>query len=111
MHRKFCNNRTKANKDKYKAYRDKLKVLLRQAEKKYYSNKFGAVSGNIRETWKLLGTILNSKRGDEIVNCFNSNGRDICNKQEIVDSFNDYFVNIGNRLAAAIPNATKHFSD
>ena len=38
LYRKFCRSRTAANKDKYVAYRDKLKVLLRQAEKKYYSN-------------------------------------------------------------------------
>ena len=69
------------------------------------------MSGNIRETWKLLGSILNSKHRGEIASCFNNNGTDICDKQEIVENFNDYFVNIGNRLAAAIPDAKRHFSD
>ena len=32
LYRKFCKNRTKANNDKYKAYRDRLRCLLRKAE-------------------------------------------------------------------------------
>ena len=110
LYRKYCNNRTKANKDKYTAYREKLKTLLRIAEKNYYSNKFTSISGNIKETWKLLGKILNKDEGSKIVDCFTDNGVEITDKNEIVNKFNDYFVNIGCRLASAIPNSVNHFS-
>jgi len=110
LYRKYCNNRTKANKDKYTAYREKLKTFLRIAEKNYYSNKFTSISGNIKETWKLLGKILNKNEGSKIVDCFTDNGVEITDKNEIVNKFNDYFVNIGCRLASAIPNSVNHFS-
>ena len=110
LYRRFCKNRTKANKDKYTVYRDKLKCLLRKAEKDYYSNKFKSISGNIKGTWKLLNSILNTNQGSEIVNSFTENEVDITDKHEIVEKFNDYFVNIGCRLASAIPKTETHFS-
>jgi hypothetical protein len=110
LYRRFCKNRTKANKDKYTVYRDKLKCLLRKAEKDYYSNKFKSISGNIKGTWKLLNSILNTNQGSEIVNSFTENEVDITDKHEIVEKFNDYFVNIGCRLAFAIPKSETHFS-
>ena len=58
----------------------------------------------------MLGSILNTNQGCEIANCFTDNGVEITDKYEIVNKFNDYFVNIGSRLASAIPNSKTHFS-
>ena len=40
LYRKYCKNRTKYNKDRYTKYRNKLKNLLLNAEKDFYSEKF-----------------------------------------------------------------------
>ena len=39
------------------------------------------------------------------------NGVDIVDKNEIVEKFNDYFLNIGSQLAATIPHTSKHYSN
>jgi hypothetical protein len=110
LYRKYCKNRSKYNKDRYIAYRNRLKGLLLKAEKSFYSDKFKSISGNIKETWKLLGTILNSNQHNDFANSFIVDGIDILDKNEIVEKFNDYFLNIGSRLAATIPNSSTNFS-
>src|ERR1700690_1995477 len=100
LYRKFCKNRSKINKDKYISYRNKLKCLLHKAEKMYYGDKLKLVSGNIRETWKLLGSILNKSACNVSLQSFKIDGVDTENKQEIVEKFNDYFVSIGSKLAS-----------
>ena len=104
LYRKFCNKRTQDNKKKYVRYRNKLKTLLRIAEKNYFSDKFKLMAGNIRETWKLLGSLLNKNQKNEISNLFVADGVEIVDRREIVDKFNNYFVSIGSRLASAIPD-------
>lgn len=111
LYRVFCRNRCDANKAKYLSYRSKLKKVLRKAEQKYYSDKFKQFSGNIRETWRLIGSVLNTNPQGDTVNFLNINGATITNKQEIVENFNEYFVSIGSRLASKIPNSSTIYSN
>ena len=55
----YCRNRTKVNKDRFTTYRNKLKSLIHKAEVDYYRDRFKQISGNVRETWKLLGSVIN----------------------------------------------------
>ena len=111
LYRQFCNKKTPASKQRYIDYRKHLKRLLDKAEQDYYRDKFKIISGNIKETWKLLGSIFGKNVYNDTINCFNVNGVDINNKQEIVDKFNDYFVSIGSRLAALIPDSPLKYYD
>ena len=97
------------NKKKYTVYRNKLKSLLRKAEKKYYINKFNVCARDIRKTWDLIGAALNQKKPENTINCFTVDGVQIDNKVEIVEKFNNYFTNIGSNLASSIPPSSKHF--
>jgi hypothetical protein len=110
LYRKFCKSQCEIMHKKYIAYRNKLKSLLRIAENKFYCEKFNSISGNIRATWKLLGSVLNNNPYLNVGQCFNIDGNDIVDKKVIVERFNDYFVNIGNRLASAIPSTNINFS-
>ena len=110
LYRQFCKSQCETLHKKYVVYRNKLKSLLRIAESKFYCDKFNSISGNIRATWKLLGSVLNNNQYDDVTQCFNIDGNDTVDKSVIVERFNDYFVNIGNRLASAIPSTNIHFS-
>lgn len=99
------------NKKRYIEYRNKLKSLLNKAETNFYSKKFQLMSGNMRETWKLIGSILNTNNRSNLPDSFIIDGIKNANHNDIVDKFNDYFVNIGSRLASSIPNASKSFSE
>jgi hypothetical protein len=59
LYRVYCRNRTKVNKDRFTTFRNKLKSLIHKAEVDYYRAKFKRISGNVRETWKLLGRVIN----------------------------------------------------
>lgn len=110
LYKKYIKNPNVENKTKYIRYRNKLKSILHKAEKDFYRAKFKQFQGNLTQTWKLLGTILNKNKQSNIVTEFVKNGCTITDPQEIVEYFNDFFVNIGEKLAKSIPAASSKFS-
>ena len=59
LYRKYCKNRTKENKKRYITYRNNLKKILRLSEIRFYKDKFNLTMGNMKETWRLVGLVLN----------------------------------------------------
>lgn len=111
LYKAYRKNPTTENKNKYVRYRNNLKSLLRKAENEYYKFKFKKLEGNLFQTWKLLGLILNKKQNlSQIFNTFIDNGIEINDPQDIVKSFNRFFVNIGENLAKTIQNTSVDFS-
>jgi Reverse transcriptase (RNA-dependent DNA polymerase) len=107
----YCKNKTEKNRKKYITYRNKLKILVRKAEQKFYSDKFTSAIGNIRETWKVINRAMKNKPKTDVPDHFIVNGVKVENKREIVNGFNDYFINIGAQLASSIPVSDTLFSD
>ena len=101
----------KVDKDKYLAYNKKLRKLLNVTEKTHYYNKFKSLAGDLRNTWKLLSNLTGKVQREDIVNSFIVDGVTITNNSEIVEKLNEYFVDVGSRLAASIQPAVTHFSD
>ena len=61
----------------------------------------------MRQTWKLLNEVINKKNNLFSSEKFvNDDGSMVTNPDDIVECFNDFFVNIGDRLANEIPAAT-----
>ena len=58
---------TKAN---FVQFRNKLKSLLRAAEKNYYAEKFTEYKQNLKYTWKLIRSVLNQPVKKETTDCF-----------------------------------------
>jgi hypothetical protein len=111
LYKKYINCPTKLNKKIYTDYRNKLKSLLRKAETSYYKNQLDFFAGDLRQTWKLLNKVLN-KNGN---NCFTDtfmkeDGSIITDHREIVEHFNDFFINIGDKLSSCIPQPTTKFN-
>ena len=52
LYKNFIKNPTAITKAKYVTYRNKLKAILFLAKQQYYQEKFLAVSGDMRKTWK-----------------------------------------------------------
>src|SRR5271165_2481997 len=111
LYKKYCLNRTEENKKVYITYRNKLKLLLRKAERSHYADIFKLNIGNIKETWKIIGQALKNKTKENIPDFFMIGGKKIEGKQEIVNHFNQYFANIGAQLASTIPQTNKLFND
>ena len=64
-----------------------------------------------KNTWKLINGILNKHGKKNTISKIKIDNRTIDESQEIVDSFNNYFVEIGPKLASNIPKCDKNFFD
>ena len=89
----FLKSRSKQSEDKYKTYTIILTTKLLELNK-----------GNLKETWKLLNSIINKKKKTmQVGHEFENKGESITGDEHIANGFNDYFVNVGPSLADNIP--------
>ena len=111
LYRLFKLKPTVENEVNYKTYRNKLKSLLKIAEKNYYTSRIALCCGNIKDTWKVLQEAMNKSSGNKFINWeFNIEGEQVRNPKTIVDNFNNFFVSIGNNLASKINRSENDFS-
>ena len=98
LYKKYLLDNNKDSEIRYKAYKNKLTDILRNAETKYYSEK-----GDIKGTWKILKEIIN-KINNKITSpqSFKYNETVITDPKSIADHFNEYFINIGPSLSSKI---------
>ena len=111
LYRTYRKGGTIAQRDKYITYRNRLKKLLHIAEKNFYFDKLRLFRGNVRQTWKVIGSVLNQKKMSEMSESFKIDGINVTCASTIVEKFNEYFANIGCNLAAKIPNSLTSFKD
>ena len=78
-------------------------MQIRLSKKDYYEHKFNAAKSDIKQTWRIMNNIINTK------NCKVENTvKKIMHNDVHVDSgdiatmFNDYFVDIGRNIAESI---------
>ena len=88
----------------YKAYKNKLKALIRKSEIDYYQNMFSDRKNNIKDMWEHLGFFLNPNKNNsqnkKSVSKLNINGKTITEDKNIANTFNEYFANVGSKLAS-----------
>jgi len=96
---------------KYKTYRNTLKSTIQIAERDYYQKEFTLKSHDIKSTWKIINSILNSntKTQNEIT-LFIDNEL-VSNPDEIVRHFNKFFSEIGAKLAKNVSLTNKSIYD
>ena len=88
----------------YKQYRNNLNKLLRRTERSYYNQLLLQNKNNLKESWKLMKRILNkSENTSPFPNKIIINDKEVTDKKHIVDSFNNYFVNVGPSLSKKLP--------
>ena len=82
----------------YRKYKAKLKSILKSAEKKHFQEIFMKYKGNLHRTWSVIKQLNNRNKEMKVNNKFIHNGKTITNENQIVNLFNDFFVNIGPTL-------------
>ena len=111
LYRKALTNPTVENKKRYTDYKNKLKTILKKAEKSYYEVKFNSCNGDLKSTWKILSNLTKTKNANAGIpqKCRNSDisfldqGVSITQPKNISDKFNQFFVSVGRNLANKIP--------
>ena len=105
LYKTFLKNPSGKNETKYKKYKNKLNHIIKISKKIYYEEKFIKYKSNAKMVWKTLNELLNKKRKNRELprEFFESNSSNtIQDPLEIANKFNEYFVNVGPKLAEKI---------
>ena len=99
----FEKNSTTENEIVYKTHRNKLTSLMRIAERNYFEEQLELNKQDIRKSWKTIKDIIgkNNNVTNSTMNYF-INGLETNDPQIVSDAFNDYFIEIGPKLASEI---------
>ena len=62
LHQKFIFDNSEENKAVYKLFKNKLGSVIGKAETDYYKNVFNSKTQSMKEIWKELGNLLNTKK-------------------------------------------------
>ena len=101
---------TDDNLGKFKTYRNKLNALIRKCKREYYYKKFENTKNNIRQTWKTINGIIGRHKTASQQNTFKTDGGNVVTEPDnIANCFNNFFVDIGPKLASNIQHSGKDY--
>ena len=103
LYKTYICNPTSKNENTYITYRNKLKSLLRRAEKDHYAATLFSCQYNLNKTWKIIKNLINKPKTDCI------HDKVVSGDVNVANAFNEYFVNIGSELAHKIPSCNVDF--
>ena len=92
-----------------KAARNNVNNEIRQSKADYYHKEITNNSGNGREIWKTINTLLSRKTKDISINELKVNNESHTEPEQIVHQFNIHFTEIGNNLQLLFPQNTCAF--
>ena len=85
-------------------------MLISKAERKYFFLKFEQSKNNMKQTWNTINNILGRGKKQSAYNKFkDENGNVFINPEDISNQFNDFFVNVGPKLASNIQSTGKSY--
>ncbi|XP_065684380.1 uncharacterized protein LOC136096739 [Hydra vulgaris] len=101
---KYLKNRSEANLNVYKQYKNLFEKIKKNSKKNFYSNKIKNSNGNIKKTWDIIKEIIGTKHCKS--NCLPVqiviDNNEYNDYNVISEKFNSFFVNIGPNLASKI---------
>ena len=107
--KKYLKNKSNDIYLKYKKYRNKLKHLINISKKRYYNDYFSTNMKDTKSIWKGIKQIVTPKSSTaHAPSVIKIDGKDISDKQQLSDAFNDYFVNIGSEISSSISSSNKN---
>ena len=106
LYKKYIKSRTVYYHQKFKLYRNKINRLIKISKKDYYNKYFMSNKSNMKNIWKGIKQIINSKpRGSSSSPSKILEGENVLtDSKSIANAFNNFFANIGNNLATSMPS-------
>ena len=96
-------------KTEYSKFRNFVTSKISAAKRKFYQCKFEDCKGNNNDKWKFINNLLNKKNYDSTPTSLDDNGKITSDPTKICNIFNDYFANIGTKLANELPECATNF--
>ena len=86
----------------YKAVRNKVNIDMRKAKSKYFCDRIETCSQvkDSKNGWAWINTLLGRKRKNANINELIINDKVISDDKIMAETFNEYFINIGMKMAA-----------
>jgi hypothetical protein len=110
LYKKYLTTQNDDNLVKFKTYRNKLNTLIRKCKREYYHKKFESSKNNIRQTWKTINGIIGRDKTAKQQSTFKTDdGNIVTEPDSIADYFNNFFVDIGPKLASNIKHTGKDY--
>ena len=89
-------------KTEFNEYVKSVKNDIRIAKRNYYFHVFNLHRNNIKQIWNTISETLNRHRKNrDIPEKIFSNDKTLTNEQDIADSFNSFFANVGAQLSSS----------
>ena len=112
LYKVYLSKPTENNHKKFKTYRNRLHGLIRKSKRMFYFKKFNKIKNDMRQTWKTINTVLGRTQNKRLSEKFKKDsGTTITDPVIISNEFNDFFVNVGPKLASEIHNMGKNYYD
>ena len=93
--------------DNLRVYQFNLKKIIAAAKRTHYAHLFDEFKSDARKTWDTIRQIIDNNRNKfEFPKCFHINRLRVTNNKDIANKFNEFFVNIGSKLANSIKSNT-----
>jgi len=88
---------------RYKAYRNKLNHVLRVSQRKYIHDRLSQYNCDMKRSWKIINNVIDSKsRFGSLPDSVWCDEGIISDPVKIASHFNEYFTNIGPKLANSL---------
>ena len=104
-------NRNENTRQKYTSYKNILTNTLRLAKKKYFAEQLNQFRNDIKNTWKVINSVLNRAKNRSSIAKLRVDDIIIEDNKKIAENFNLYFSQIGSNLAKTITQGGKTFHD
>ena len=112
LYEKFLKRRTYQNEQKYKNYKTCFEKTKDNSKKLYYQQLLSKHKSDARKTWNVIKDVIGKSRDNtsKFPTKININGSEKLSKSEIINEFNNFFVNVGPNLASNIIEGKEPFS-
>ena len=94
----------------FSTLRNRVTNTIRQDKENYHRNIINK-NNNPKHAWKAINNILSRKSPKSIINNLKGNDRDVVMLDEVSDSFNKYFAEIGAKVANSVVNSNCTFAE
>ena len=111
LYEKFLKNCSIQNEKIYKDYRKIFQTITMKSKRKYYSEKLLQFQGDAKKTWRIMKEVIGKSKliHSTLPRKIIINKNVIFEEKHIANAFNNFFINIGPKLADDIPTATRSF--
>ena len=111
VNEKFLKNRSIQNEKIYNDYNKRFETITMKFKRKYYSEKLLQFQVDAKKTWRIMKEVIGKSKliHTTLPRKIVVNKNVIFEEKHIANALNNFFINIGPKLADDIPTATRSF--